>query len=127
MKYSEQLKMAEWKKKCHQIRMRDKNRCTYCGSGENLCVHHTFYYSDRPLPWLYPDNSLVTLCKKCHNKYHEFNESVIYDRRTPKKIRMQIIKKPRKKKKGYLRTRPLCLAEIQEQKGIMTKKRKETG
>ncbi len=37
---------------------------------KDLHVHHTYYQIDK-LPWEYPDESLQTLCRSCHEKVHE--------------------------------------------------------
>lgn len=37
---------------------------------KDLNVHHTYYQIDK-LPWEYPDESLQTLCRSCHEKVHE--------------------------------------------------------
>lgn len=43
-----------------------------------LQVHHKRYIQDKN-PWEYEDNDLITLCKECHNSYHEKNTIPIYD------------------------------------------------
>lgn len=37
---------------------------------KDLNVHHTYYQIDK-LPWEYPNDSLQTLCRSCHEKVHE--------------------------------------------------------
>lgn len=37
---------------------------------KDLHVHHTYYQIDK-LPWQYPDESLQTLCRSCHEKVHD--------------------------------------------------------
>ena len=37
---------------------------------KDLNVHHTYYQIDK-LPWEYPDESLQTLCRSCHERVHE--------------------------------------------------------
>ena len=37
---------------------------------KDLHVHHTYYQIGR-MPWEYPDESLVTLCRTCHHEVHE--------------------------------------------------------
>ena len=70
MNYFNKLHDIRWKKKRKKILKRDNFKCTVCESTKELEVHHTFYYSDRPNPWEYPDKSLLTLCDECHLKYH---------------------------------------------------------
>ena len=72
--YSELLKDPLWQNKRKRIIFRDGNKCTVCNATKNLKVHHTFYYTDYREPWRYPDESLLTVCKSCHEKYHSENE-----------------------------------------------------
>ncbi len=65
-KYYEKLKDPRWQKKRLEIFKRDEWACRYCFDSESmLVVHHTFYKRDCD-PWDYPDDSLITLCKVCH-------------------------------------------------------------
>ena len=75
--YYKLLKDSRWYRKRKKILKRDKNKCTVCGATKNLVVHHTFYYDEDTRPWLYPNSSLITLCKTCHNGWHDHNELVI--------------------------------------------------
>lgn len=43
-----------------------------------LDVHHT-YYVDGKLPWEYPDESLKTLCRSCHEFQHYLFKTPVYD------------------------------------------------
>lgn len=36
-------------------------------------VHHLWYADDKPAPWNYEDEALITLCFECHEK-EEFNK-----------------------------------------------------
>jgi 5-methylcytosine-specific restriction endonuclease McrA len=36
---------------------------------KDLHVHHTYYQLGK-MPWAYPDESLITLCRRCHQKVH---------------------------------------------------------
>ena len=63
---------------------RDGYKCQYCGSTENLTIHHV-------LPkWRFPEfysdvNNLCTLCVRCHESYHrDFcgNNADIFNRQT---------------------------------------------
>lgn len=72
--YTEKLSDLRWKRKREKILERDNYTCQYCGSHNNLQVHHKYYmkypngnYVD---PWDYPDDKLITLCESCHNKWH---------------------------------------------------------
>jgi len=91
------LETKEWKSKRASIINRDGNKCCRCNKGniskfangftyqvigetpsnhlefsdKLLClqVHHTYYVKGN-LPWDYPDESLVTLCNRCHTSLH---------------------------------------------------------
>jgi len=77
--YSKSLKSRKWKTKRKRIIFRDGNKCTNCGSNENLCVHHIYYYKEKVQPWDYPDDALITLCEKCHNEWHKYNKNIYRD------------------------------------------------
>lgn len=73
--YEDLLKCEEWKEKRDKILKRDRYRCRWCRSKKSLQVHHK-YYSRYPNgqkvePWNYPDDALITLCDKCHEKAHK--------------------------------------------------------
>lgn len=65
MNYREQLLNPLWKHKSEQIKSRDGNACVDCGSSQRLEVHHCYYVAKR-MAWDYPDDSLITLCRECH-------------------------------------------------------------
>jgi len=37
---------------------------------DDLEVHHKYYNRDFETPWDYPDDALITLCRKCHKDVH---------------------------------------------------------
>ena len=55
-----------------------KDKCVNCGTDENLVLHHI--YCARYYPNLrYTEENLITLCEKCHMKYHSMtNISHLY-------------------------------------------------
>lgn len=64
--YAEKLLDPLWQQKKSSIQIRDQFTCQKCGDKKTeLHVHHRHYISGR-LPWDYPDNLLITLCKPCH-------------------------------------------------------------
>jgi 5-methylcytosine-specific restriction endonuclease McrA len=64
--YSDLLKDPRWQIKRESILKRDNYTCQECGSNEKLLhVHHKYYDANTP-PWEYPANSLITLCRTCH-------------------------------------------------------------
>lgn len=118
-KYYKLLHDPRWIKKHKKIRKLDNNQCTVCGSNKHLEIHHTFYYSDYPAPWKYPDDSLLTLCSKCHLDYHRWNESTIIEppgKKRKKKVKHSDIKP--------CKTKVISLAELQQIRGIRINERK---
>ena len=64
--YSDKLKDPRWQKKRLKILERDDFKCISCGDDKStLHVHHRIYISNND-PWDYEDETLVTLCEKCH-------------------------------------------------------------
>ena len=73
MNYSEKLKSPKWQKKRLEIMSRDEWMCRLCGSDDiQLHVHHNRYIYGRD-PWDYDNINLITLCEKCHSKFHSPN------------------------------------------------------
>lgn len=73
--YGAKLFDPRWKDKRKSIIARDNNKCAVCETEDELQVHHRQYHFSKSRnmfkdPWEYPDNLLITLCKKCHNKGH---------------------------------------------------------
>lgn len=72
--YKEDLDDERWKEKREKILKRDGYKCRWCGSIDELQVHHKYYnkYPDgsRVKAWDYPDDALMVLCGDCHKKYH---------------------------------------------------------
>ncbi|MBP9881544.1 MAG: HNH endonuclease [Chitinophagales bacterium] len=68
--YLEKLTDPRWQKKRLEIMERDKFTCQSCGNKElTLNVHHTAYEKNKN-PWEYDNNTMVTICKNCHEIYH---------------------------------------------------------
>ena len=70
MDYRYLLLDDRWQIKSYEIKQRDDYECQICGSFEQLNVHHVTYIKDK-LPWDYPYNYLITLCKNCHVIEHK--------------------------------------------------------
>lgn len=94
--YEKLLSDPRWLKKRKRILKRDGYKCTACGSGEQLRVHHTYYIEQSTAPWDYPDDSLLTLCNDCHEKYHKEHELTFQlhhnktgKKRKPKKVKIE--------------------------------------
>lgn len=65
--YYAYLHSDEWKYRKTQALKRAGYRCSLCGTGKNLEVHHITYKN------LFNENDddLLAVCKNCHNKIHE--------------------------------------------------------
>ena len=98
--YEELLKNPLWKAKRKRIILRDGKKCTVCGSTARLQVHHTYYYKQQIEPWRYPDDSLLTVCKDCHQNHHEHSENEYRDKPV---VRTKYLKEGVSKKKGKKR------------------------
>lgn len=69
--YAKLLQTDEWNEVRLRILKRDELRCRGCGATNcKLSVHHKVYIQGKN-PWEVPDNVLITLCDKCHEKAHE--------------------------------------------------------
>lgn len=76
--YNELLLLAKWEERRDEILKRDNFKCSRCkipqyenGIYTQLNVHHRKYVAGK-LPWQYPDEDLITLCKSCHKDEHSF-------------------------------------------------------
>lgn len=96
--YNDKLNSSKWQRVRKRILLRDKYKCTACGSTLNLRVHHTYYFNDFSHPWKYPDKALITLCEKCHDDFHRKFEVPIMARLKRKgKVTIKVIQpKPEK-------------------------------
>lgn len=71
-KQMQEYRSASWRALRQQIFERDGWRCVKC---DEVCdetvlqVHHLYYLKDK-MPWDYPKEALVTMCKGCHGKEH---------------------------------------------------------
>ena len=64
--YSDKLKDLRWQKKRLKILERDNWRCANCLDDKStLHIHHRIYIGNND-PWDYENDTLVTLCEKCH-------------------------------------------------------------
>ncbi len=130
--YYDKLKDPRWYKKRLKILKRDEYKCTVCGAKHDLQVHHTYYIGTNNPPWAYPDESLITVCKECHQHYHETHEIEIRKAhvshkppKKPKKPNTVIVKKrkdqkPKKQKRHHIDT---SLAKRQSEREMRIKPR----
>lgn len=66
--YAERLKDPRWQRRRLEVMNRDGFACRFCGDAETtLNVHHK-YYLPKYMPWDYPAESCITLCRCCHEK-----------------------------------------------------------
>lgn len=73
-RYGQQLDDVRWKFKADNIRIRDKHQCRLCEAKKTqLDVHHIRYIYGREA-WDYDDGDLVTLCHKCHEELHNWQD-----------------------------------------------------
>ena len=72
-RHSIELNHPKWLHKRQQILARDMFECQSCHTKHSLEVHHLYYISGSSL-WQYPKNSLVTLCRSCHQTWHDTHE-----------------------------------------------------
>jgi hypothetical protein len=66
--YGDYLKSERWKTLRNERLEKDHHRCVLCGSKNNLRVHHINYEhleNEDEIEWL------VTVCDKCHHKWHK--------------------------------------------------------
>jgi 5-methylcytosine-specific restriction endonuclease McrA len=75
MTYTEQLKRPLWLEKREEILKRDNYKCCVCGRKGGLEVHH-LYYEHNKLAHQYDNESLVTLCPRCHDEAHGYVQKV---------------------------------------------------
>lgn len=98
MKYKEQLLDSRWKRKRAKILKRDNYVCTKCDSSDELNVHHIYYIKGKSA-WQYPNNALITLCNKCHKKWHDNHDVEVRDKAWNKNKEYQPLKKGTFKKR----------------------------
>lgn len=69
--YFQFLHSPEWRLISEERKRLDGNKCSICGSTEELEVHHLEYENDKRYGILRL-SKLTTLCHKCHQKEHGF-------------------------------------------------------
>ena len=80
-----------WRKLRLDVLERDNNTCVECGSKSNLHCHHEYYLSGFKI-WQYPLSALKTLCKSCHDKFHDLHPGKTLVRIATKKEKKERIK-----------------------------------
>lgn len=117
MNYKKQLEDEKWQVKRRKILQRDGFKCTQCGYEDNLHVHHLYYVYFRKA-WQYPHNALITLCGKCHSKWHEEHELEFRDSIYSKPNKQYSAPKKNKKSKSQKRKDRFLKLETQKKKLI---------
>lgn len=77
--YEEQLQDIRWIRKSNEILLRDNFKCQCPGCNaqyKNVEVHHIDYI-DGIMAWEYPDNYLLTLCRKHHQQEYKTNREKV--------------------------------------------------
>lgn len=73
MKYADKLKHPKWQKKRLEVLSRDEFRCQLCWDNTTMLHVHHKYYKKGQDPWKYKLKAFITLCSKCHDKFHKKN------------------------------------------------------
>jgi hypothetical protein len=78
------LHNPKWLSCRQKILERDNYKCQWCGSENNLQIHHKYYCKlpNNKLvnPWEYKEDCFMTLCKQCHEKLHQKYKNKVYYR-----------------------------------------------
>jgi hypothetical protein len=74
-------KDQKWVKLRSKILKRDHQSCTKCGIKTCLQVHHLYYIKNHN-PWDYSPHCFITLCRDCHEEWHEKYQIMMFDEGT---------------------------------------------
>ena len=69
MNYSTFLATTYWKTIAHKVKKESNYQCTYCGSTQDLEVHH-ITYENHGCEHKYWKTDLICLCHQCHDNEH---------------------------------------------------------
>ena len=74
--YEKLLHQPEWYNYREQVLKQHNYTCDWCGTHNQLQVHHKVYYKDPRTnylinPWEYSEDKVMCLCDSCHKKYHQ--------------------------------------------------------
>lgn len=72
-RHNRELDHPKWLHKRHQVLTRDMFKCQGCHIKQLLEVHHLYYVRGASL-WEYPKNALITLCRSCHQEWHNTHD-----------------------------------------------------
>jgi len=80
-----------WQKMRLKVMERDGFACCMCfNESETLNVHHLAYGQHRAV-WDYPADVLVTLCKSCHEDWHDLERAFAEVEKTPHALHIQAL------------------------------------
>jgi len=82
--FYKQYLSKEWKSLRLEILKRDNYKCLECSSKKELQVHHTYYPENGNILDV-ENESLITLCKRCHSKKHNKSYSILKTKKPKKK------------------------------------------
>lgn len=69
--YSKKFLDPKWQKFRLSVLQRDKFRCVRCDDDKStLHAHHTYYEEFGTDPWDYEEDTVITLCERCHEDEH---------------------------------------------------------
>jgi len=133
------LKDGRWRLKRQKVVAKAMFKCSECGSGGVLDVHHLYYVKGKRL-WEYPYKALVVLCRDCHIKWHKThqleyreeiwskhkdyqapaNRKIYYVTKKGKSVRKEV---PYKKVKRSKIAQPQALSPLEKRKQKIRKKK----
>ncbi len=96
LKYEKHIASLAWKRKRLERIELDNGQCRLCGSFDNLEVHHKWTSGYENIPNESVENDLTTLCRNCHQAFHDHINSQDYQ---DYKIEIQDYQEPREAQK----------------------------
>ncbi len=94
--YEKHIASPAWKRKRLQRIKLDNGQCRLCGSPDNLEVHHKWTSGYKNIPNESVEDDLTTLCRDCHQAFHNRIISQSYQEY---KIEIQDYQEPREVQK----------------------------
>jgi len=86
--YKTYLKSNHWKKTRAEVLTNNRRKCRICGSTNNLNLHHKKYRKfNRSVLYKETKSDLRTLCNKCHNLWHKYQNDTVFSSKYADRIR----------------------------------------